>query len=993
MNTHTIFVSRQAELESLNQYLEKMLVCQGQICFISGEAGSGKTTLIGEFTRHAQASNANLLVTLGECDQHTGIGDPYLPFREALNILTGDVDESLAQGDITEENANRITKAFKHTGGLLLDIGPDLIGIFVPWAAIAIKASKMLATRAGLAERFKERLASKKNGEVLVQAPGLNQDQIFEQYINVLRAISEKNPLILVLDDLQWGDASSIELLFRLGRRLEGSRILVLGSLRPEEIALGRAGERHPLDKVINEFKRYYGDIWIDLNSANQSRGREFIDAYLDSEPNRFDEFFRVALWKHTGGHPLFTVELLRDLHEGNDIVKAKDGYWGEQTRFDWKGIPARVEGVINERINRLSPDQRQILSTASVEGEQFTAEVIANVLSLDTRSLIRQLSQELQNEHQLVESQGVNRILQQRLSHYQFFHNVLQNYLYQGLDDVERSYIHEAVGYALEALYGKEAEKIAVQLAWHFESAELSEKARLYLKIVAEQAAASFANKPAVEYYNRVLALTPDEELNERYDLLFARENLFDLLGERENQGSDLHALKEIAAKLDDDRRWAKMMLRMANFAGKIGDPQSVINFTQIIVDIIPVSDSESAQLIVDAYTLWGWALTQSGNNQEATDRYQTALAFARDNGYGMGETRVLQRLGTLKWRQGDLVAASDYLEESLAIADEDGYKRQEWSILNSSGIIAKDQSRFALAAEFYDRALEIVREIGDKMGENILLINQGELHQIECDYARAALFYEDALETAQLIDNRMGQGIVMMNLGDLHNIIGYYDKSKIFSEKALKIMREVGYRMGEDIVLGNLGQNAYARGDYDNARGYAEQALIIAKEIEDRVGEGILLNELGAAHKKTSQPEEAIKAYIQAIAIWVELNRKSEEFDSIIRLASVNPEQSDRPIEAPFDEIIEHLNQQSAPNGRAEPAPMDMYLNLINLLRVNGDPRYESVLVKSHEVLLKKAAKISDEAIKTSFLENVSTHKEILSQFSQLSNPHQEN
>ena len=947
MNTNTTVVARQPELELLNQYLKKMLAGQGQIGFISGEAGSGKTTLIGEFTRLAQESNANLLVTLGECDQHTGIGDPYLPFREALNILTGEVDESLTQGDITEENANRITKAFKHTGGLLLDIGPDLIGIFVPWAAIAIKASKMLATRAGLADRFKERIASKKNGEGLVQAPGLNQDQIFEQYINVLRALSENNPLILVLDDLQWADASSIELLFRLGRRLEGSHILVLGILRPEEIALGRAGERHPLDKVINEFKRYYGDIWIDLNSANQSRGREFVDAYLDSEPNRFGDSFRDAMYEHTGGHPLFIVELLRDLHEGNDIVKGEDGCWEEQTGFDWKGIPARVEGVINERINRLSPDQRQVLITASVEGEQFTAEVIAKVQSLEVRSVIRQLSQELQNEHQLVESQGVTRILQQRFSRYQFFHNVLQNYLYQGLDDVELSYLHEDVGYTLETLYSTEAEKIAVQLAWHFEIAELPDKARHYLKKVAEQAAASFANKAAADYYSRVISLTPDDELEERYELLLAREYLYDLLGEREKQGSDLVLLRELTSELDDDKRWAKTMLRMANFSGKTGDSQAVINFTQVIIDIIPEDDPESAQLIVDAYTLWGWALAQLGRNQEAADKYQTALAVSRDNNYGMGETRALQRLGTLKWRQGDLVTATKYMEESLTIAVEGNYRRQEWSILNNLGIITKDQGRFPLASEYYDRALKIVREIGDKMGENILLINAGELHQIECDYAEAALFYEDALKTAQLIDNRMGQGIVMMNLGDLYNIVGDYDQSKIYSEKALVIMREVGYRMGEDIALGNLGQNAYARGEYESARVFTEQALNIAKEIEDRVGEGILLNELGAAHIQLGQPEEAINAYTLAIAIWVELNRKSDEFDSIIRIASANLEHGERHIEVPFDEIIEHLNQQSALNGSAEPAPMDKYLNLINLLQAKRDPRYETVLV----------------------------------------------
>jgi hypothetical protein len=130
-----------------------------------------------------------------------------------------------------------------------------------------------------------------------------------------------------------------------------------------------------------------------------------------------------------------------------------------------------------------------------------------------------------------------------------------------------------------------------------------------------------------------------------------------------------------------------------------------------------------------------------------------------------------------------------------------------------------------------------------------------------------------------------------------------------------------------------------------------------------------------------------------MQAIEIWIELNRKSDEFDSIIRMASANLENGERPIEITFDEIIEHFNQKSARNGTAEPTSMDMYLNLLNLLQAKRDPRYEAVLVKAHELLQLKAAKISDETIKASFLENVSTHKEIQRQFSQLSNPHQEN
>jgi hypothetical protein len=86
---------------------------------------------------------------------------------------------------------------------------------------------------------------------------------------------------ILLVDDLQWADSGSINLLFHLGKRLEGSRILVVGAYRPTEVALGRGGERHPLEPVINEFKRQFGEIQIDLS---QAEGRAFVNALLDTD-------------------------------------------------------------------------------------------------------------------------------------------------------------------------------------------------------------------------------------------------------------------------------------------------------------------------------------------------------------------------------------------------------------------------------------------------------------------------------------------------------------------------------------------------------------------------------------------------------------------------------------------------------------------------------------------------------------------------------------
>ena len=148
----------------------------------------------------------------------------------------------------------------------------------------------------------------------------------------MLRALSKDRTLIVILDDLHWADSASLNLLFHLSRALMDCRVLIIGTYRPDDVALGRGDERHPLEPILNELKRYGGDIVIDLSEARTHEGRAFVDALIDAEPNQLNEAFRAELFTRTGGHPLFTVEMLRNLKERGDLV-AKFAYanWGRQ--------------------------------------------------------------------------------------------------------------------------------------------------------------------------------------------------------------------------------------------------------------------------------------------------------------------------------------------------------------------------------------------------------------------------------------------------------------------------------------------------------------------------------------------------------------------------------------------------------------------------------------------------------------------------------------
>jgi predicted ATPase len=324
----------------------------------------------------------------------------------------------------------------------------------------------------------------------------------------VFHRLAQSGGLLLVLDDFQWADAGSIELLFHLGRGLPGSRILMVVAYRPEEVALPREGKRHPLAPVLHQLRREYGGVDVNLDQAG---GRQFLEAFLDSQPNRLGGDFRDRLYAQTGGHPLFTIELLRGMEERGDLVQDRAGQWAEGPALDWRALPARTEAVIAERIGRLAAPLQEALRVASVAGEEFVAEAVARVQGMDEGMLLRRLSGELGRQHRLVAACGIERIDGQHLSLYRFRHILYQQYLYEGLDEVERARLHGQVGRALEALYGGHPDALAEitpQLAHHFQLAGLDDRAVVYLHQAGERALRMWANEEAVRHLTTGLAL-----------------------------------------------------------------------------------------------------------------------------------------------------------------------------------------------------------------------------------------------------------------------------------------------------------------------------------------------------------------------------------------------------------------------------------------------------------------------------------------------------
>jgi predicted ATPase len=442
------FVAREDELARLNDHFQAALDGQSRIVFVTGSPGRGKTALMAALARRAMAQQTEVLVASGQCNAYAGVGDPYLPFRDLLAMLTGDVEARWDAGTITREHASRLWAALPLVLQSILEHGPHLLNALVPGPGLLQRAQRVGQATGVDLPRLKELLDRQGTSSASVE-----QSHLFQEITELLRAIARERPLLLILDDIQWADAASISLLFHLGRRLShtATRILIVCAYRPEEVAFGRDGTRHPLAQVLSEFKLLFGDVWLGLGPPESAAGRLFVDALLDSEPNNLSAGFRSALHQRTQGHPLFTVELLQAMQERGDLIQDERGRWVESAALNWEVLPAKVESVIAERINRLEPQWQETLAIASVEGEVFTAQVVAKVQQMAERPLLRILSKELEGRHRLIREHEEVQSSRGSLSRYSFGHVLFQEYIYQRISPGERRLLHAAVATAME--------------------------------------------------------------------------------------------------------------------------------------------------------------------------------------------------------------------------------------------------------------------------------------------------------------------------------------------------------------------------------------------------------------------------------------------------------------------------------------------------------------------------------------------------------------
>ncbi len=495
------FFGHKEELEQLESWLGDALTGHGKASFILGEPGSGKTYLLTEFANHAFKDHPNLLLLWGQCNAYTGQGDPYFPFMTIIKMLVGDFESLIPGPIISQEHLDRLWHDLPEMLEALINLSPDLIKRFM----IDFHQFSLAKKHPGVTSACLDAL------EALFKEPPNKAGRrvaLNDQFTRLLSALSENHPILLILDDLQWIDEGSADLLFHLGRQLTSKNILLLGAFRPAEIIIKKDEKKHSISGMLQELQAIYGDNLINLS---HSQGKSFIKELLASEPNAFTPSFHHMLYDHTSGHPLFSIELLRGMQLRNEIYKDKHGKWVESDHLDWGKLPARVEAVIARRFSLLPSECQSLMHPACIQGDVFSVEVIAHILKKPEKEVFDLLNTEVCKRHRLILPHGFHKVGEESLTQFRFRHDLFQIYLYNQLNNVEKVYLHYLVAEELEKRYKEhlsEHPQMAHTIARHFELAQHSEKAVQYFKLAGDYAKGLTAYQETIHHYYHALAL-----------------------------------------------------------------------------------------------------------------------------------------------------------------------------------------------------------------------------------------------------------------------------------------------------------------------------------------------------------------------------------------------------------------------------------------------------------------------------------------------------
>lgn len=751
-----LLVARDEEFDRILAAIKAVEGGFGRLVLLAGEPGVGKTRLAQEVT--LKARNHSFIMATGRCYEPESTV-PFYPFLEALATL-----HAVCPADVRE----MIPRRWPEVQSLLPNSGA--------------------AANAG-SDGSEE------------------QQRLFWAVTGFLQAVSHERPVVLLLDDLHWADATSLELLQHLARHTRANRILLVGAYRDVEV-----NRQHPLEAALRDLGRERLVEEIEIRRLDEQGTAELMAATLGG--SEIAPEFVHLVHRHTDGNAFFVEEVVRTLVERGDVYR-EDGRWQGRSLEDLE-IPKSVRSVVGQRLSRLSDESQEILREASVLGPAFSFEDLAGMCGRDEAEL----------ERALEEAVAAGLVGETGRDAYAFNHALTQGTLYAELPSRRRRRLHLAAAKSLEGkrdadehangrreqdgrserrghARGSGEHRRFAELAWHFLEGDDPERALLYSLAAGKEARRLFAYDEAERHFRTSVELAVElgDQTHEAAALAF-----LGIVLRTVAKYEEAIAVLERAAALQraigdaEGERWTTANIGRAHSLA--GSPTQGIERIRRLLSAIDSTHSEDDAEPVGAlsglaalYAALAGLFQETEQSAEQLEAAERALEISR-RAEGSSAGARIQVEGQM-WRAaalaelGDLEDARRMLEDIVPLAEDAGDPMVLSRALNTLAMIYSEAGQYDKERKYVEHALTVAEQMGDP--------------------ARLAF-----------MNNRLGWHLVM---------VGQWHEGRTYLEQSLAISRTLGWTATLSWTLTALGILASARGEEETADVYFDEAIRLSE------------------------------------------------------------------------------------------------------------------------------------------------------------------
>jgi len=805
-------IDRAEELGLLRAAVDGAVRGEGGLVFLYGEAGIGKTRLAREIGAYAHIRGMQTLY--GRCPalfRMDGV-PPYTQWSEVIrNYLEA----------CTPQQLYRVVGFF-----------PSEVGKIVP--------------------QIKQKLGA--IPELSPISPEQERDRLFEAVSQFITNISKEAPLLVVLDDLQWTDQSSLLLLHYIARGIQKESLLLLGEYRDTDV-----DERHPLFPILTELNRERLPRSIHLKRMSSDEIAEMIKQILGQEiPRGFCEL----VYEKTRGNPFFTEEVVKALKE-QDTIYSEGGEWRIKELSGIK-FPPTVKSAIEYRIGRLDEECRNVLTLASFIGKDFSFEALLKIIGIEEDKLLEIMEKMLKTgliEEELVRGKEV----------YSFADIIVRDVVHEEVSLLRHKRLHGTIGAALEELYSKNVDEHLGELAYHFLEGGNKDRALDYFLKAGEKAEKVYAHGEATSYFQSALELLEGrgEKPRERAFVLERLGDIKRLVGEYGDCMKYWNEALPLWAQLQEKESIARVHRKMAgvlleytddvekakghytetlgileaepksvelarlynDMAGIEGNAAKALSWAEKALDL--AKELNALEVVASSYATLGGivAIMETGDMKKGLEYTERALKIALENNYVETALWAYSSLGEFGFTVLGFERRFEYIKKGYELAKKVGAIRNQAWIANDLSIWYLGMGDRSKAIALAEESVALERKAGIMPQLYADLSWMGVCYQILGELTKSDQCIKEALDISKTQSNEFA-GFLM----GLHYFIKeYYVNAREIFEKYQEIAERGGYTWGpartEYII-----RTYIELGEIEKARKLIDSMYEFAMQVNDR-------------------------------------------------------------------------------------------------------------------------------------------------------------